>query len=86
METACAVRLKRSVSLVDRCAVAGEAFEDLLRGLVPHDTKGLGPSFQTAAQALMSAASSFTLQWAERLSFLVVRAEDYRSTMFIHEP
>jgi hypothetical protein len=49
-------------------------------------TNSSGISFQVAAQSKMSAVSSLTLRCAERFSFLVVRAENHRSTRFIHEP
>lgn len=57
--------------------------EDLFGGFGPHERSGF--SFEVAAQAVMSAASCLMLRCAERLSFLVVSAENQRSR-FIHDP
>jgi len=75
--------LERSL-FAERAAVADESVEDLLGALVPGEGSGL--SFQVSTQWRMSWASAWTLPGAERWSFLVVRAENHRSTRFIHDP
>jgi hypothetical protein len=72
-------------SLVDGGAVVGEAFEDLVCGLAPHERGGvlvpmMGPGLDVGGELFL------TLRWADRWSFLVVSAENQRSTRFIHEP
>jgi hypothetical protein len=59
--------------VVDGDAVVGEPLGICSAHLC--QTKGVGSSFQAAAHASMSAASSLTEQWAERWSFLVVSRE-----------
>jgi hypothetical protein len=68
---------------VDGCAVAGEAFEDVFGGLGPYERPRVlvpcgRPCFDVGGESL-------TLRWAERCNFLVVSAENQRSTRFIHE-
>ena len=46
---------------------------------------GLGLSFQVSAQLRRSAARSLTVRWAERCSFLVVSAENHRSTRWVRD-
>jgi hypothetical protein len=69
---------------VDGGAVAGDAAQDLVGGLGPHE--GLGFWFQVSTQSVMSAAKALTERCAERWNFLVARAENQRSTRFIHDP
>ena len=47
--------------------------------------KGVGFWFQFSTQAVMSAARALTLRCAERCSFLVVSAENQRSTWLSHD-
>jgi hypothetical protein len=70
--------------LVDCGALAGKALEN--SSAVLCQTNGLGFWLQLSTHARMSAASFLVLRWAERYSFLVVSAENHRSTRFIHDP
>ena len=77
-------QVERSL-FVDGAAVAGESVEDPPPALLCQ-VKGRRLSFQVSTQSRMSWASAWTLRCVERWSFLVVRAENHRSTRFIHDP